>query len=154
MQSPPVVHSTFVLERTYPAKPDKVFAALSDPTKKRRWYADDATEAFEMDFRVGGAQHRLARLGADTPFPGVPLTADGVYLDIVPGERVVVGEYMALGDRRISAALATFELLPDAVGTRLVFTHQGAFFEGSDGPERREGGWNVLLDRLSEAVAA
>jgi uncharacterized protein YndB with AHSA1/START domain len=151
---PPVVHSTFVIERTYPVSPDKVFAALSDPAKKRRWYADHATEAFEMDFRVGGAQHRRSKLGPDAPFPGVPITADGVYLDIAPGERVVIAEYMTLGDRRISAVLATFEIAPDAGGTRLVLTHQGAFFEGSDGPERREGGWNVLLDRLSEMVSA
>jgi hypothetical protein len=40
--------------------------------------------------------------------------------------------------------------LPSEAGTDLIFTHQGAFFEGADGPEMREAGWRKLLDRLTE----
>ena len=47
---------------------------------------------------------------------------------------------MTLGDKRISAALVTIELLPTGKGTDLICTHQGAFFEGSDGPQMREAG--------------
>ena len=35
-----VAHSTFVIERTYPAAPQQVFRALSDPARKRRWFAE------------------------------------------------------------------------------------------------------------------
>jgi hypothetical protein len=28
-------------------------------------------------------------------------------------------------------------------------THQGAFFEGADGPEMREHGWRTLFDKLA-----
>lgn len=47
-----------------------------------------------------------------------------------------------------SASLATIELLPAGSGTDLVFTHQGAYFEGADGSEMRKGGWDSLLNKL------
>jgi len=36
-QKPAVTHGTFVIERNYPTTPERVFAALADPKKKRRW---------------------------------------------------------------------------------------------------------------------
>ena len=60
---------------------------------------------------------------------------------------------MSLGGRRISSSLVTIELLPTDKGTDLICTHQGAFFEGSDGPEMREGGWRKLLERLDKDLA-
>ena len=40
MQQPTVNHSTFTLERNFPATPERVFSAFSDPAKKIRWFAD------------------------------------------------------------------------------------------------------------------
>ena len=42
---PSVLHSTYTIERTYAATPERVFAALSDPAKKRRWFAGDAADS-------------------------------------------------------------------------------------------------------------
>lgn len=81
------------------------------------------------------------------------LSNDGIYQDIVPNRRIVIASTMTLGERRISGSLATFEILPWDSGTILVFTHQGAFFEGADGPERREERWNKLLDKLANEFA-
>src|SRR4051794_2683742 len=109
------IHHTFVIERSYPAAPDRVFAALSDPAQKQQWFAEGGvhhhTEEFTMDFRVGGIERTRSRFGENSPFPGVPLVSDGIYLDIVPGRRVVIAATMAIGERRISAALATFEIV-------------------------------------------
>jgi hypothetical protein len=55
---------------------------------------------------------------------------------------------MTVGGKCISASLATIELLRSESGTDLILTHQGAFFEGSDGPEIRETGWRAILERL------
>jgi uncharacterized protein YndB with AHSA1/START domain len=151
------LHDTFIIERTYPAAPARVFAAFADPAKKRRWYGDadsHSVEAFEMDFRVGGAERATYRLGPDTPFPGTEMVNDGAYYDIVPNERVIVGTAMMFGGRRITVSLITFEFQAADGGTRLVCTHQGVFFEGSGGPEMRERGWQVLFDRLGEVAAA
>ncbi len=59
---------------------------------------------------------------------------------------------MSLGDRRISASLATVEFTATDKGTDLIFTDQGAFFEGSDGPKMREQGWSHLLDGIAAEV--
>lgn len=60
---------------------------------------------------------------------------------------------MNMGGKCISASLTSFEFLSAEVGTKLVFTFQGAFFEGADGPQYREMGWRMLIGRLNEQVA-
>ncbi len=72
----------------------------------------------------------------------------------MPNQRVVTASTMSLGDKRISASLVTIELLPTGLGTDLIFTHQAAFFEGSDGPQMREAGWKHLFDGLAKELAA
>jgi uncharacterized protein YndB with AHSA1/START domain len=156
MEKQSVIHNTFSFERSYPTSPERVFAAFSDPAKKRHWYAEgDHHEIvdFEMDFRVGGIERSSYRMGENTPFKGVLLTNDTTFQDIIPNRRIVLSSTMTLGDKRISSILATFEFLPTDKGTNLLFTHQGAFFEGSGGPEMREGGWRVLFDRLGKELS-
>jgi uncharacterized protein YndB with AHSA1/START domain len=133
-----VNHSTFVIERSYPTSPQRVFAAFSDPAKKRCWFAGDKdfkTEKFEMDFRVGGCERSSFRS------QGLICSNDTVYRDIVPDRRIVIAYTMTLGDHCISSSHATVELLPAEQGTDLIFTEQAAFFEGADGPQMREEGW-------------
>ncbi len=157
MSSPTIVHSTFVIERSYPAKPERVFAAFADPSKKRQWFATSDhhdLEEFSSDFKVGGAERARYRFNANSPFPGVELANDGTYQDIVPNRRIVTASSMAMAGHIFSSSLVTIELLPTAEGTDLICTHQGAFFENSDGPERREGGWRKLLDSLGNSLVA
>lgn len=156
MEEKSVIHSTFVIERSYAAAPERVFAAFADPAKKRRWYVEHETmevEGYEIDFRIGGKERVRFRFKEGTPFPGTALSNDISYQDIVPDRRIVVAAAMTLGDRRISASLETFEFLPAGKGTELVFTEQVAFFEGADGPKMREEGWRKLLDKLAEEMA-
>ena len=42
-----VSHDTFTLERTYPATPERVFAAWASSEAKGQWFGDD--DEFEMD---------------------------------------------------------------------------------------------------------
>jgi len=146
-----VTHSTFVIERSFPKPPDRVFAAFSDPAKKRRWFAEGEgrqVDQFEMDFRVGGIERARFRLKE-----GFACKNDTVYLDIVANRRLVFAYTMTIGDQRISSSLATVELLASGQGTNLVFTEQGAFFEGADGPQIREQGWRQLLEQLTAELA-
>jgi len=61
---------------------------------------------------------------------------------------------MSMGDKRISSSQATVEFLPAEKGTNLIFTEQGAFFEGADGPQIRADGWRQLLEQLRGELAA
>jgi uncharacterized protein YndB with AHSA1/START domain len=148
-------HSTFVIEHNYSYPPERLYAAFADPEKKRRWYGDrdsPETSVFEMDFRVGGRERTVYHLGPNTPFPGMPLTNLAMFEDIVPNQRIVMSSTMIIGDHRMSSSLVTIELLPSGSGTELRCTHQGAFYEGSDGPERREAGWRTLFDRFAQEL--
>ena len=151
MSEQSAIHSTFVIERSYPKPPECVFSAFADPIKKRHWFAEGEShdiEEFEMSFQVGGNELARYRMNERTPFPGVTLTYQGSYQDIVPNQRIVSASTMTLGEKRISASLVTVELLATRNGTDLIFTHQGAFFEGSDGAERREAGWRGPFARF------
>ncbi|HUY80484.1 MAG TPA: SRPBCC family protein [Acidobacteriaceae bacterium] len=151
-----VVHSTFVIEQSYPYSVERLFAAFADPAKKRRWFAESSNhdvELYEMDFRVGGVERTSYRFREGTPFPGTMLETEGAIQDIVPNQRVVTTSTMSLGDRRISSSLVTVEFVPKEQGTELVLTYQGAFYEGSGGPKMREEGWRKLLGHLGAELA-
>ncbi len=80
------------------------------------------------------------------------LTLESVIEDIVPNQRMVWAYRMAMDGKTFSASLATVELMKTNAGTDLFLTHQGAYFEGADGPEMRKGGWTDLLERLAKEV--
>ncbi|MBB3222298.1 SRPBCC domain-containing protein [Pseudoduganella umbonata] len=148
---------TFTLERIFAAPLARVFRAFSDPHEKKRWFAEGAQheiEQYDMRFEVGGRELARYRFKPGTPFAGVALASDGYILDIVPEQRIVAAATMAMGERRFSASLHTFEFFGDGSGaTRLVFTHQAMFGDGADGPELRRAGWQQLLDQLHAALA-
>jgi uncharacterized protein YndB with AHSA1/START domain len=142
-----VVHSTFSVERTYPAVPSRVFGAFSNQAVKRRWFAEGEgwqVDEFTLDFRVGGCETSRFRLRG-----GPPMGNDTIFLDIVPDQRIVFAYTMTVANQRISSSLATVELLPSGEGTRLIYTEQGAFFDGADATARREHGCRGLLERLA-----
>ena len=155
---PTTVHSTFVVEHRYPYPPEKVFAAFSDPARKRRWYAEgeaNEIEQYALDFRVGGEEHLRYHFRPGHPIAGQVITNDARIQDIVPNQRVVTAQTMRLGDQRLFSALVTLEFVPAGDGTDLICTNQGAFYEGA-GPDfagRIEQGWKALLQALETALA-
>lgn len=144
-----VVHSTFSLERVYEATPARVFAAFADLPTKRRWMVEGEgweVDEYTMDFRVGGLEGRFRYRG------GPEIRNDTIYQDIVADRRIVFAYTMTVGDKRISASLATVELIPLDDRTRLTYTEQGAFFDGADTPQAREVGCGALLESLAQEL--
>ena len=57
MNTEPIKHATFIVERTYPVDAARIFRAFSDTDIKRRWFAegeDWRVEEFTADFRPAG----------------------------------------------------------------------------------------------------
>lgn len=152
---PKVVHATFVLERSFAKPAALVFAALSDPLKVRRWMGDsEASELIDFlcEFREGGKQILQYRMAPGTPIAGDIITNEARFQQIVMGERIVTASTMKRNGHVFSSSQVTFELVPTGQGTDLILTHQGAFFEGADGPEMRKQGWTALMNRLADVV--
>ncbi|WP_374625323.1 SRPBCC family protein [Pandoraea sp.] len=146
-----VVHSTFRIERQYPASPARVFRALTDQAAKDRWFArSDGLTVVErsMDARPGGRERVKGRWAG-----GMVSTFDAVYFDVVPDTRLVYAYEMHLDTRKISASLATIDLRAHDGGTHLVMTEQGAFLDGYDDAGSRERGTQLLLDALGASLA-
>jgi uncharacterized protein YndB with AHSA1/START domain len=145
-------HDSFTIERTYPASHQRVFSAFANQETKLRWFAEGEgweVDEFTVDFREGGRE--LARFQFKG---GAPIRNDTVYLDIVPDQRIVFAYTMTVGEKHVSASLATVEFASAGDGTRLTFTEQAAFFDGADGRSRREGGWGTLFRRLGEELGS
>lgn len=148
-----VNHATFVIEREYPAKPERVFAAWADAKAKDIWmddpdYASDGS-SYELDFRVGGHE----RFGGKSP-DGAGYRYDAVYYDILPDQRIVYCYEMYADDARMSVSIATVDIVPGGSGTKLTYTEQAAFLDGIDKPEAREEGTAWMLDNLGKYLAS
>jgi len=76
----------FVLTRLIPAPREKIYRAWTDSSLLKQWFAPlpFTTPVAQLDVRVGGSSLIVMRDtdGADMPCPGV-------YLEVVPNERLV-----------------------------------------------------------------
>lgn len=133
-----IQHATFVIERIYGASSARVFAAWADPETKAQWFP----KADEFAFQVGGRECNHGTHG------GATYTFDAHYQDIVPDQRIAYTYVMDRDETRISVSVVTVEFQKSSTGTRLIYTEQGAFFDGEDKPEYREQGTKGLLDSL------
>ncbi len=140
----------FTVERRYDARPARVFAAFADREIKQRWMGCDhvASPVIDsLDFKVGGRE--VSRGPADDG----EHRFEGTYLDIVPDSRFVFAFVMHVGGRKLSASIASVEILAEDEGARLIFNEQGVYF-GEDGWAEREEGTAAGLDNLAAWLAA
>ncbi|HYD88072.1 MAG TPA: SRPBCC family protein [Vitreimonas sp.] len=152
-------HASFVIERTYPTAPPRVFAAWADPEAKRAWFVEGEgweIQSYELDFREGGTERSQFRFlkGEETFGEKTVFGNETVFNEIVDNERIIFTYSMDRNGVRFSISLASVELKPAGGGTRLIFTEHGAFFDGADGVKMREAGWRELLDKLDAHLAA
>ena len=148
MTSHSIAHGTFVIERTYPASPARVFRAWADPEMKKRWFGDgtgSGTKIFE--FREGGRELVESGEGAGS------FGFDVLYQDIVDNNRIVYTYQMTMGGQRISVSVAAVELFADGSGTRLTVTEHGCFLDGLDTVDQRKRGTEGLLDALGTELS-
>lgn len=147
-----LVHSTFVIERTFPSSPAQIFAAFADPAAKAKWFAGPpgtTSRDKSFDFRVGGSET------VSTVFPdGRVARFAARYCEIVPDRRIVYTYEMWINDEYLSVSIATIEIVPGVKGTRFVMTEAGAFFGSQEDATSRENGSSWLVDKLGASLPA
>jgi uncharacterized protein YndB with AHSA1/START domain len=155
MTCQPATHGSFSIERVYDASPERVFAAWSDIEIKQRWFIGPEKWTLtrrELNFAPGGIEILHGR------FPGgLETLYTARFHDIVINERIVCVYDMHLDHKHHSVSLNTVEIDPVERGTRLVYTEQTAWLDGTsstDGKVARERGVAVHLDRLRNVLAA
>jgi uncharacterized protein YndB with AHSA1/START domain len=142
-------HATFVIERTFPATAERVFAAWSSVEAKSRWFGPRDPAGVELEFEVGGHE-RFAAGGPD----GARYEYSALYMDIVPDARIVYTYEMYRDGERISVSVATIELAAAGEGTKLTMTEQGVFLDGHDTVAMREHGTREMIGTLAAELGA
>lgn len=141
-----VTHSTFTLERRYPAPVERVFEAWADPEARRRWMAQGAEHS--QDFVVGGLETVRGFDGE-----GRALTYEARYAEIVRNERILTTSTMHTGNRLSTVSVTSVEFRADDADTLLVLTEHGIYLPGQERPEWREHGTAQQLDALAAEFA-
>jgi uncharacterized protein YndB with AHSA1/START domain len=151
---PGTIHNTFVIERNFPWRPQRVFSGFAQPALKRRWYAegDHEIQDFHMDFRPGGSEQFRYRFREGHPIAGSEIANESTYQDIAEEKRIVMTGRMSLNGKPILIGVTTLEFAPAENGTDLILTHQGTYIDWPDGAKMIEMGWNGLVERLAKEL--
>ena len=152
MKSSKIGHGTFTIEKTYNASAESVFAAWGNLESRAQWFvgpADWKPIRRELDFRIGGLE--VLHGGFENGYE--PLYESRFY-SIVPNQRIVFVYDMHLNGEHHSVSLASVEIKGlDSKKTRLTFTEQVTFLDGTDGRKGtsdREEGTQLLLEFLTK----
>ncbi|MFE9564152.1 SRPBCC domain-containing protein [Streptomyces sp. NPDC006487] len=134
--NPETPMDTVTLERRIAARPETLFAFLTDREKWLSWMGADGTFAFEP-----GGSYRIRVTGEDM--------ASGRFLTVHPPERLVFTWGWEEGGTPVGAASTTVEITlePTARGTLLHLIHSG--LPTSEACEAYAEGWQHYVDRLA-----
>jgi uncharacterized protein YndB with AHSA1/START domain len=142
-----VTHSTFTLERRYPASVERVFQAWANPQQRKRWMAQGAEHS--QNFVVGGLE---TVKGVDGK--GRPLTYQAQYAEIVTNQRILTTSTLHTGDQLSTVSVTSIEFREEDAGTLLVLTEHGIYLPGQEQPAWREHGTAQQLDFLAAEFTA
>ena len=141
---------SFDLGRTYPAPPERVWAAWTRADLLERWVCPDPAwrvSTCEVDAREGGG-YRL-RFG---PRPaGDSYRETATFAVFEPVERLVL-DVLTEGEGTAESSRCTVRLLPVDGGTRLELTVEG--LSGAQAAEHLRVGWTWCLEGIAEHLDA
>jgi uncharacterized protein YndB with AHSA1/START domain len=140
---------TLVIERDFPATPDRVFAAWTDPAVLVRWWGPEGmgTPTCEMDLRPGGRY----RTSMASP-KGDSHTVSGVYQVIEPPHRLVFTWAWEQDDGGLGhETLVEVALQPIEGGTRLRLTQK--LFQSAEQCGNHRIGWESSFQGLERLFA-
>lgn len=139
---------SLTLTRRFRARPEKVWAAWTDPEKLIGWFcttkARPGSLRAELDVRVGGRY----RISFDME-SGEYSEVGGIYREVVPNEKLVFSWAWHSTPERES--LVTVSIKPDGAGSLMLFTHEQFFDETAR--DNHAKGWNELFEQLEQVLA-
>jgi uncharacterized protein YndB with AHSA1/START domain len=143
-------HATIILERTYQAPLERVFAEFADPSARARWSApsSDVLIYDQSDFRAGGRD--LFRCG---PKNDPKIRGETLYHLIVRNKLVVSTETLDADGQRLAVALNTLDLDASGEHTNLKLTVQIVSFVGVGMIEGYESGNKSALENLAHHLS-
>jgi uncharacterized protein YndB with AHSA1/START domain len=142
--------TTLQMKKFIKAKPERVFAAWTQPGLIKQWFAPGTmtVQETQADARVGGA-YKIAMLGEEaSDMPGLYVT-EGKYTEIVPNRKLVFTWGWAGPERHES--IVTVEFMEKDGGTELVLTHERLL--DADSVQRHSHGWIGCLVNLEARIA-
>ena len=139
---------SLTLTRRFRARPEKVWAAWTDPERLIAWFctskAKPGSFRADLDVRVGGRY----RISFDME-SGEHSEVGGVYREVVPNEKLVFSWAWHSTPERES--LVTVSIKPDGAGALMIFTHEQFFDEAAR--DNHAKGWDELFTQLEQVLA-
>jgi len=140
---------SLTLTRRLRARPEKVYAAWTQPENLVQWFAQAQARPgslqADLDTRSGG-RYRISFTDAAS---GEYHEVGGVYREVVPNERLqFTWAWHSTPERE---SLVTISFKPDSAGTLMVFHHAQFFDETARDNHQR--GWSSFFDKLDAFVA-
>jgi len=139
---------SLTLTRRFRARPEKVWAAWTQPETLIGWFcttkAKPGSMRAELDVRVGGRY----RISFDME-SGEYSEVGGVYREVVPNEKLVFSWAWHSTPERES--LVTVSIKPDGGGALMIFTHEQFFDEAAR--DNHAKGWSELFTQLEQVLA-
>ena len=138
---------SLTLTRRLRARPEKVYAAWTDPQNLVKWFAQAQAKPgslrADLDVRIGG-RYRIDW----TDEKGEHFEVGGLYREVVPNERLqFTWAWHSTPERE---SLVTVSFRPDAEGTLMTFRHEQ--FADQTARDNHERGWSSFFDVLEKFV--
>lgn len=146
--APAAVKPSLTIQRRLNAKPDRVYAAWTEPEKIARWFGPSVvlqdTVKAKMDVRVGGS-FQVSFESEDGEFHQV----GGTYHEVEPNKRLVFSWAWHSTPERESQVTVT--LRSEGEHTLLTLMHEQLFDEAAKIGHTR--GWTGSMDKLEAMFA-
>jgi uncharacterized protein YndB with AHSA1/START domain len=141
------VKPSLTLKRRLNARPEKIYAAWTDPRQLVKWFGPDSgpvTHA-ETDVRVGG-RYSITFHTED----GEQHNVSGTYREVETNAKLqFTWQWITMPERE---SLVTILIKPDGDGAILTLIHEQLFDE--DVRDRHAMGWTGCLNKLERLLAA
>jgi len=143
-----------VLTRLVDAPREKLYRAWTEPELLKRWFAPQpyTTPVAELDVRPGGASFVVMRSpdGQEIPCPGV-------YLEVVPNERIVATDAYTRAWEPSEKPFMTLILTFEDEGGKTRYTARARHWTVADREDHEKmgfyDGWGKCADQLAALVA-